>query len=336
MDRKQFLKTAGGVAFVSLVPKTFSKVSSAAIEATSAVPSTITPATTIATSSVTPACILSPSVAEGPFYFNANQVRKDITEGKPGIPVEYRFTLLNTDCTSVTNALVDIWHCDKGGNYSGYAGQPDGTSTIGMTFLGGIQMSDANGEVRFTSIYPGWYPHRLTHLHVKIHLADKVVVTTNLFYPDAMNAEVYAMDPYKTAGPNSTRISQDVELHGDTARFNSLLLSFTKDGTGGYIATYVFEIAAASTSIKNAIASPGASFSLNRNFPNPVHQINTFTFSLAKPAKVKLEIVSSMGRRLQLVTRGNFSSGEHKIAWDRTKIRAKKRTILLQAHGGNQ
>jgi protocatechuate 3,4-dioxygenase beta subunit len=230
MDRKQFLHTIAGAALAPLIPKSLAAPGLAAAA---------TPAVA--------ACQFSPSVPEGPFYFDAKLVRKEIAEGRPGIPIEYRLTVVNADCQPVANAVVDIWQCDRDGAYSGYAGQATGANTIGMTFLRGVQSTDAQGLVRFTAIYPGWYPRRLTHLHVKIHLSSKTIVTTNLFYPDAVNAEVYASSQYKALGLNPTTVDQDVELKGDSARFKTLMLNLTQDGSGRYLGAYTFGIAGATT-----------------------------------------------------------------------------------------
>ncbi|MGZ5094856.1 MAG: dioxygenase family protein [Burkholderiales bacterium] len=225
MDRKHFLRTIGGVALVPFVPQSFTA-----------------PRDVAAATAPAGACQFSPSVPEGPFYFDTKLVRQEIAEGRPGIPIEYRLTVVNASCQPVTNAAIDIWQCDSDGVYSGYAGQATGANTTGTTFLRGIQPTNAQGLTRFTAIYPGWYPRRLTHLHVKIHLSSKTIVTTNLFYPDAVNAEVYSSPQYKARGPNPTTVAQDVELRGDTARFKTLMLNVTQDGSGRYVGTYTFGI----------------------------------------------------------------------------------------------
>ena len=224
MERKQFLRTIGGAALAPLVSS-----------------SMLTPHASSAASSP-PRCTFSPSVPEGPFYFDAKLVRQDIAEGLPGLPLEYRLTVVDAACKPVTNARVDVWQCDVDGVYSGYDGQATGARTIGKTFLRGIQPTDARGLARFTAIYPGWYPRRVTHLHVKIHLSSKAVVTTNLFFPDAVNAHVYASTPYDKRGRNPVTIEQDVELKGDTARFNALMLDITREPGGRYLGTYTFGI----------------------------------------------------------------------------------------------
>jgi len=224
MERKQFLRTMGGAALAPLVP--------ASVTASGTASAAVAP----------PACTFSPSVPEGPFYFDAKLVRQDIAEGRPGLPIEYRLSVVDASCKPVAHARIDVWQCDSDGVYSGYDGQAAGISTVGMTFLRGIQTTNEQGLARFASIYPGWYPRRLTHLHVKIHLSSRAVVTTNLFFPDAVNAQVYGSAPYKARGGNPATVADDVELKGDTSRFNALMLNVTREANGRYVGTYRFGI----------------------------------------------------------------------------------------------
>ncbi|HEX9952881.1 MAG TPA: hypothetical protein VGB53_13995, partial [Rubricoccaceae bacterium] len=123
-----------------------------------------------------PTCVLMPSATVGPYYFDANQIRQDITEGRPGTPMTLVVGLVDTDtCTPIPNALVDIWHADAGGLYSGY-NQP-GADTRGQDFMRGIQISDANGEAAFTTVFPGWYNGRVTHIHFKVRFGQATYVT---------------------------------------------------------------------------------------------------------------------------------------------------------------
>jgi protocatechuate 3,4-dioxygenase beta subunit len=72
-------------------------------------------------------CTLEPELTVGPFYVDVNRVRRDITEGKPGVPLLLRVQVLNArDCSPVRKAVVNVWHCDARGYYSGYTGfNPD-------------------------------------------------------------------------------------------------------------------------------------------------------------------------------------------------------------------
>ena len=64
------------------------------------------------------------------------------------------------------NVRVNIWHCDKDGNYSGYQSQQ------GLTYLRGYQMADANGEVEFITVFPGWYNGRTCHIHFQVYVSE--------------------------------------------------------------------------------------------------------------------------------------------------------------------
>jgi protocatechuate 3,4-dioxygenase beta subunit len=114
------------------------------------------------------ACAVTPTETLGPYPSLTNFVRSDIREGKSGLPLTLTITVVNASnaCGPVANAAVDIWQCDALGNYSEYA-QP-GYSGAGQTFLRGIQTTDAGGRVTFTTVFPGWYQGRATHIHVEV------------------------------------------------------------------------------------------------------------------------------------------------------------------------
>lgn len=110
-------------------------------------------------------CILTPEQIEGPYYVDDATVRSNITEGKPGIPVDLKLTLTDaTNCQPIANATIDIWHCDHLGYYSGHLDispdvPPPPVEHVDPTdpsrFLRGIQYTDSKGVVRFQTIYPG-------------------------------------------------------------------------------------------------------------------------------------------------------------------------------------
>ena len=145
-----------------------------------------------------PACILTPQAEEGPFYADPKLVRSDITEGKPGVPLRLRLRVIEAGpCTAIPGARVDIWHCDARGLYSAFPGQSDAHNIdeTGKTFLRGTQMTDAAGWVTFDTLYPGWYDGRTTHIHFKVFLDQRTVLTGQTFLPDALNEFIYANVP---------------------------------------------------------------------------------------------------------------------------------------------
>lgn len=150
------------------------------------------------------ACILTPQAEEGPFYADPKLVRSGIADGKPGIPLTLRLRVIEAGaCTPIAGARVDIWHCDAQGLYSAFPGQGDGHNIdeSSKSFLRGTQMTDAAGWVAFNTIYPGWYDGRATHIHFKVFLDQKNVLTGQTFLPDALNEFIYANAPDYTGRP---------------------------------------------------------------------------------------------------------------------------------------
>jgi protocatechuate 3,4-dioxygenase beta subunit len=139
-------------------------------------------------------CLLTPQSIEGPFYLDPRLVRAKIAEGRTGVPLRVDLRVIDgATCAPAARARVDIWHADAQGVYSGYEGQGDreNLSTVGQTFLRGTQFTDGDGWVRFETIYPGWYVGRATHIHFKVLLEDRNVLTGQMYFPDAVNEFIY-------------------------------------------------------------------------------------------------------------------------------------------------
>src|SRR5437868_6402691 len=140
-------------------------------------------------------CFLTPQSIEGPYYLDPRLVRAQIAEGRAGVPLRVDLRVIDgATCAPAARARVDIWHADAQGIYSGYEGQGDreDLSTVGQTFLRGTQFSDSEGAVRFETIYPGWYVGRATHIHFKVLLENRNVLTGQMYFPDAVNEFIYA------------------------------------------------------------------------------------------------------------------------------------------------
>ena len=153
-------------------------------------------------------CMVQPATTEGPFYVDPELVRQDITEGRTGVSLVLRLQVVSADCAPIAGARVDIWHADAGGLYSGVRA-PNG-DTRGETFLRGTQFTDAAGVVRFDTIYPGWYPGRTPHVHYKVFLDARTLLTSQLFFPDAASDAVYTqIAPYAARGRADTPNTAD-------------------------------------------------------------------------------------------------------------------------------
>ncbi len=178
---------------------------------------------------------VTPPVPEGPYYKDEKLNRADITEHKKGVPITYVFMVEDEDCKPVEGAIVDIWQCDAAGHYSDYKVE----NTLNETWLRGYQKTGADGTCKFTSIFPGWYDGRITHLHGKVHVEGKTLLTTNFFFPKEIENNIYASSLYPK-GPNPTPVLQDYELRvdKDTTRHDTLLMDITKDNKGNLVASY--------------------------------------------------------------------------------------------------
>ena len=136
---------------------------------------------------------------------------------------------VNSGCSPVANANVEIWQCDAAGNYSEYGTQR------AETYLRGIQTTDGNGNATFTTIYPGWYQGRATHIHVEVVLNGASVKVTQIAFPESVSAAVYASGVYASRGTNPTSNANDNVFSDGVA---SELATVTGDPTNGYNATF--------------------------------------------------------------------------------------------------
>lgn len=162
------------------------------------------PATSTATGTAAPDCVLMPELTAGPYYLDLDLVRSDIAEGRPGLPLDLRVTVVDAEaCEPIERAAVDVWHCDAGGAYSGVEGAE------GETFCRGVQLTDAAGVAEFRTVFPGWYTGRAVHIHVKVQVDGDQTHTGQLFFDPEVTSAVYALEPYAERG------GQDVANESD-------------------------------------------------------------------------------------------------------------------------
>ncbi|MFF3910090.1 intradiol ring-cleavage dioxygenase [Streptomyces sp. NPDC001848] len=200
-------------------------------------------------------CVLNPSVTQGPYHLAGAPFRRDITDGKQGVPLTVRLTVRDEPhaCAPLKDAAVEIWQCDAWGYYSGFAGvHPGGTvpaeshtSGVNPTYLRGFQTTGADGVAEFVTIFPGWYTARAPHLHVKVHTGGRRTAGTykggranwtgQLFFADSHADTVYAKAPYSEHTGTRTRLAHDPVYRGGGARDG--LMTLTGDAERGFVAT---------------------------------------------------------------------------------------------------
>ena len=193
--------------------------------------------TTTSTTSTNATCAVTPTETAGPFPSLVDLFRSDIREGKSGTLFTLTIKVVNANngCAAVPNANVEIWHVDAAGDYSQYGTQAT------RTFLRGIQTSNSNGEVTFTTIYPGWYQGRATHIHVEVTMAGRSVKVTQMAFPETVNNAVHASGVYASRGTNPmTNLSDGI--FSDS--LSSEIVTPTGSASGGYAATFQVAISA--------------------------------------------------------------------------------------------
>jgi protocatechuate 3,4-dioxygenase beta subunit len=179
MERKQFLKKLGLASMIVPILASCNKDDDETQDAT-------TPGT----------CTTTKTETEGPFPTKtpASLDRVDIRTDRTGVDLTVDIVIQNKNnsCNPLAGAFVDIWHCDKDGNYSEYGGtQMQSTNYTSVHFLRGRQTTSADGKVGFTTIFPGWYQGRATHIHVHIYsAAGTSLLVTQIAFPEGTDSAV--------------------------------------------------------------------------------------------------------------------------------------------------
>lgn len=216
-------------------------------------------------------CTLTASTTQGPYYFDADKIRSDIREDRAGTRLRVVLKVQDSEqCAPLSNAVVEIWHCDAAGLYSGAeslssggGGQPGGTPPSGgpggtppsgapggvpgggagdgmadlqpvddKRYLRGAQVTNGDGIVEFTTIWPGWYRGRTVHIHAMVHVSNARVLTTQLMFDEALNTKVFAQGVY------AQHTGRDTFNDGDGIFQDTMLMKVTQDGDG-YLAVLV-------------------------------------------------------------------------------------------------
>jgi protocatechuate 3,4-dioxygenase beta subunit len=208
-------------------------------------------------------CVMTSSQQEGPFYYPSPE-RANVTEDRMGKPFQLRLQVLRyPECTPIENALVDIWHCDADGVYSGYPEEVSRdvweTFVLGVTkgtfengqlhvdpvndsrFLRGMQRTNSEGWVTFDTIVPGWYEGRVPHIHTKIMVTPEEQLTTQFYFREDVLNEIYtSIAPYNKHGVCPMSYENDIVLSEGNAE--GLLLEIDKDTQDNNIFTSVGRI----------------------------------------------------------------------------------------------
>ncbi|WP_317191931.1 dioxygenase family protein [Hymenobacter rubidus] len=268
------------------------------------------------------ACTVASTETEGPFptINPANFARTNIVGTRTGIPFTINITVKNvlSNCAAVGGVLVDIWHCDKDGNYSQYGGttmQPTNYTT--QDFLRGRQTTNAAGLVSFTSIFPGWYQSRATHIHVHIYTASGTsLLISQIAFPEAANSAVVTVNSataygYTKGMSGYTYNASDNVFSDGTATEMSTI---TGSVAAGYVLSWDAFVSSAALAAKDAEALN--QFQIRQNFPNPCEGLTKIPVVLRTPSEVQVTVTALDGRQVLKQLLGMMPAGETMIDLD--------------------
>jgi protocatechuate 3,4-dioxygenase beta subunit len=159
---------------------------------------------------------------EGPYfvddsasgYARTNIVSNlDGTDTQEGVALALTLYVFDSEnsCAAMEDVQVDIWHCNAHGVYSAETSE----STTGQSWLRGYQITDSSGKVQFTTIIPGWYSGRTTHIHLRLRSkydsSDSGATNTMQVFFDQTLIDTLATStkPYSEQGTNPTTNGTD-------------------------------------------------------------------------------------------------------------------------------
>jgi protocatechuate 3,4-dioxygenase beta subunit len=181
----------------------------------------------------------------GPYLRPNSPLRSDIREDRTGVAIQLELKVIgNASCLPVEDCVVDVWQCDANGLYSAvenavfdpatYSPGGDSIDRRDEIYLRGHQRTDKNGIAAFTTIYPGWYYPRLTHIHVRVMTEglEWSKFDTQIYLPAEIEKEVFRKPPYSARGPNPIDVKTDGLLKGDAGILDVLTMDLVPDSDG--------------------------------------------------------------------------------------------------------
>jgi protocatechuate 3,4-dioxygenase beta subunit len=210
-------------------------------------------------------CRLWPEQTEGPYHRDVPPERTEISEDRPGVSLRLGLRLLAMQAaTPLAGVLVEVWHADHEGRYSGFQpfrAQPGQVVTSesvpreivapNETFLRGAQRTDQLGMCAFRTIYPGWYPSRTVHVHLRAHLGERTA-TTQLYFPDEVTDDVFTVSTYEGRSRRDTTNDTD-SIFTDEGGEESVL-HLAGNVTAGYTGVLCFAVAATRSDVASTEA----------------------------------------------------------------------------------
>lgn len=301
MNKREFLKKAGLFGFVSFIPGT-TKILSATRDSSGD-------------------CVLIPSETAGPFPLDLTEntfyFRNDVREDRDGIQLNMKMKIVGLDnCSPMQNVRVNIWHCDKEGNYSGY-----GTET-GLTYLRGYQITDVNGEVEFITIFPGWYPGRVCHIHFQVYVSSSYAAISQLTFNQDQKQTLYEThEDIYTEGPDPLTPDDDTIMNLPSG-YDYQICDITENATtGGYDAFLQVAVeGSGTTGVGYLEMQTVKQFELLQNTPNPSKDETLIKFILKKNAQTTLSLWNVSGKQTGVLLSKSLAPGTYEVPVNFSKL----------------
>lgn len=273
-------------------------------------------------------CTVSPAETAGPFptINPSSLVQTSIVGDRTGVALSITITVQNTNdsCNPLEGAIVDIWHCDKDGNYSEYGGtQMQQTDYTAYHFLRGRQTTDANGQVQFVSIFPGWYTSRATHIHVHIYNASGTsLLVTQISFPEGSGSAVELVNAataygYTKGMTGYTYNASDNVFSDDSS--NAEMCSLSGSVSGGYDLTHTIKVAGQVAGVDEETQQ---NFALSHLYPNPVEDEANIDITLLSAAEVTIELLDLNGRLVTTPYSDYLGTGTHTLSFERGNLQS--------------
>jgi protocatechuate 3,4-dioxygenase beta subunit len=250
LTRRSALLALGGAASAGVLLSCGGGSDDTTASSTSSTSSSTSTTSTTTTSTTSTACTVTPEGEIGPYFvddsaaaFNRADIRSNLdgTDLQTGIPLTLNITVVDSQnsCVGLQNAQIDIWHCNAPGVYSA----ENVEDTSGVTWLRGYQLTDSAGQASFTTIFPGWYQGRTTHIHLRIRSkyseassTSDGTNTTQVFFPQAtLDTINTTVAPYSSHGTNPTTNAADRVYTEQTG--GKMELTLSGDAASGYTAS---------------------------------------------------------------------------------------------------
>lgn len=199
---------------------------------------------------------LNASTTEGPCYFHSD-TGEDISTGLTGVPMQLCLQLIDTDCAPLADHVLEVWHCDTQGVYSGDTSNSSDSARFAgdfctasdaaaeqSTWYRGQLTTDADGRVNFKSCFPGWYSGRAIHIHFAVSDAEGTSrVISQFCFPDTLTEQICTThELYSDHGVQDTPLSSETDTVFPADSYEDFMLQTSQNSDGTMLAYATIQI----------------------------------------------------------------------------------------------